>query len=234
MPPARIVFYLATLGGILFAARVVLDVGHPMHGPPPLWLAVLAISAYVALLVAGVLFLRLRMFADAIVRGPEDARGVALTFDGLEPKRLREVLGALDAHGVKATFFVLGRDAEEHRDVVEDIARRGHGVGVEGYARDPLFFLRGPRRVRRDLERALRSVEAVTKERPTLLRPSRGRTTPTIARIAEQLELVVVAWSRDRDDGAIVRVRAEDDAALRVALGLKVSPLADWLEADER
>jgi hypothetical protein len=75
VPPARIVFWAATLAGIGFAAYSVLT------SPPALHVAVACSFAYGALITAGVLFLRLRMFADAVIRGPEGARGVALTFD---------------------------------------------------------------------------------------------------------------------------------------------------------
>jgi len=196
MPLARLVFLAATLGGIAFAAYSTLT------EPPPLWGALLGAGAYVAIILAGVFVLGLRMFADAVIRGPEDARGVVLTFDdGPDPVHTRKVLDILDAHDAKATFFVIGRKVERHPDVVKEIVERGHAVGVHGYAHDRLFSLRGPRRVRRDLERAVRALEKVTNERPTLFRPPVGHTSPTIARIAEQLGLTMVGWSVAGYDG---------------------------------
>lgn len=227
MPPARVAFYASTLGGILVAARSVLTV------PPPLWLALGFALAYGAILLAGVLVLRLRMFADAVVAGPPGVRGIVLTFDdGPDPVHTRSVLDTLDAHGAKATFFVTGRKVDRHSEVLREIVQRGHDVGIHGFAHDRLFSLRGARRVRRDLERAIRAVEKITGARPTLFRPPIGHTNPTIARIAEQLELTVVGWTvaardglasadprkvaakitRSLDDGAIVRLH---DAAER-------------------
>jgi peptidoglycan-N-acetylglucosamine deacetylase len=196
MPAARVVFYLTTLGGIAFTAHAILT------RPPPLWAALLGAGVYVAVILAGVFVLRLRMFADAIIRGPEGARGVVLTFDdGPDPVHTRKVLDILDEHDAKATFFVIGRKAERHPEVIQEILARGHEVGVHGYAHDRLFSLRGPRRVRRDLERAVRALEKVTKQRPTLFRPPVGHTNPTIARIAEQLDLTMVGWSVAGYDG---------------------------------
>lgn len=218
MPPARFVFYAATLGGILLTVHAILN------GPPPLPVSIAAAVAYVAIILAGVFVLRLRMFADAVVRGPKDARGIVLTFDdGPDPVHTRKVLDILDAHDAKATFFLIGRKVEKHRDVVEEIVERGHDVGVHGFAHDRLFSLRGSRRVRRDLERAIRVLEKVTNERPTLFRPPIGHTNPTIARIAEQLDLTVVGWSVSGHDGiarakpAVVAARithALDDGAI--------------------
>ncbi len=262
MPPARALFWAATLAGVIVSIRSVLS------GPPPLALAIVLVVAYVGFFLAGVFVLRLRVFADAIVTGPDDARGVALTFDdGPHPEHTKKVLDVLDARGVKATFFVIGRKAEAHPEVVREILARGHSVGVHGYAHDRLFALRGSRRVKNDLERSIQLLEKITGKRPTLFRPPIGHTNPTIARVAEQLGLVVVGWSvRARDgiagatpakvvgrlaggiaDGAIVLLHdaAERDdrtpvapAALPAVLdaisarGLDVVDLTRWVDAE--
>jgi peptidoglycan/xylan/chitin deacetylase (PgdA/CDA1 family) len=235
MPPARAAFYLATLGGIVLTARAVLI------GPPPLWASVLAAAAYVAIVLAGVLSLRLRMFADAVVRGPARARGVALTFDDVDPAELSAVLEALDRAGAQATFFFFGERADG--EAIRAAARRGHAIGLHGHARDRPLALRGPRRVRRDLERAVRALEAVTEARPSLFRPPSGWTNPTIARVADQLELTIAGWSagqrtRALRDGDVVRIDREPSRALPDVLAaidaqnLCVAPLSAWIDEE--
>lgn len=262
MPPARIVFWAATVAGIGLTVRSVLT------EPPGLPLAIGLASLYFALLLSGVFVLRLRMFADAVVRGPADATGVVLTFDdGPDPVFTRQVLDTLDKHDAKATFFVIGRKAEAHRDVVEEILRRGHQVGVHGFAHDRFFALRGSKRVRSDLERAIGVLEEITGKTPTLFRPPIGHTNPTIARIADLLDLTVVGWSvRGRDglsgaspedvvsrisrglrDGAIVLLHDAPEHGTNKPAGvtalpaildkiasnnLRVVPLSSWLETD--
>jgi peptidoglycan/xylan/chitin deacetylase (PgdA/CDA1 family) len=214
MPPARIVFWAATIGGIAFTVRSVLT------EPPPLAICIAAAAFYLALLLCGVFVLRLRMFADAIVHGPSDATGVALTFDdGPDPVHTREVLDALDVHDAKATFFVIGKKAELHRDVVEEIIRRGHEVGVHGYEHDRFFSLRGSKRVRADLERAIRTLENITGKTPLLFRPPIGHTNPTIARVSDQLDLTMVGWSVRARDG-LARTKP-DDVLARISRGLE-------------
>jgi peptidoglycan/xylan/chitin deacetylase (PgdA/CDA1 family) len=164
--------------------------------------------------------LRLRMFADAVVRGPSDATGVVLTFDdGPDPIHTREVLDALDVHDAKATFFVIGKKAEQHRDVVEEIVRRGHQIGVHGFEHDRFFALRGSKRVRADLERAIRTLENITGKTPLLFRPPIGHTNPTIARISEQLDLTMFGWSVRARDG-LARTKP-DDVLARISRGLE-------------
>ena len=259
MPRARIVFLLATVGGIAFTVRSVLS------EPPSLPVAAACAALYFALLLCGVFVLRLRMFADAIVHGPDDANGVALTFDdGPDPIHTREVLDVLEKHDAKATFFVIGHKAEKHPELIREILERGHTLGVHGFAHDRFFSLRGSTRVRKDLERAIRTLEIITDQTPTLFRPPIGHTNPTIARIADQLDLTIVGWSvrardglasakpaavvsriaRGLEDGAIVLLHAAPERGSRGPAGvtalpeilekiasrnLRVVPLARWL-----
>src|SRR5262249_55781480 len=122
---------------------------------------------YVALVLSGVFVLRLRVFVDAVVHGPRGARGVALTFDdGPDPIWTPRVLEALDAAKAKATFFLIGRKAEAHPELVRAISARGHAIGLHSYEHDRLVALRSRKRVRADLERGIRVLEAITGERP--------------------------------------------------------------------
>jgi peptidoglycan/xylan/chitin deacetylase (PgdA/CDA1 family) len=59
---------------------------------------------------------------------------IALTFDdGPNPFWTDKILNILDAYGVKATFFIIGKWAEEYPEIVADIVNRGHTVGNHGY-----------------------------------------------------------------------------------------------------
>lgn len=227
MPLARVVFLAATIGGIFLT----------LYGlaaePPPLAVAIACALGYAAIIMSGVLFVRLRMFADAVVRGPDGARGVALTFDdGPDPETTREVLDVLERRGAKATFFVIGSKAVKHPELVREIAEKGHDLGVHGFSHDRLFSLRGSKRVRADLERAVRTLEEITKRRPLLFRPPIGHTNPTIARIADELDLVVIGWSVAARDG-LARAKPED-VVVRVARGLTDGAIVAMHDAAER
>jgi peptidoglycan/xylan/chitin deacetylase (PgdA/CDA1 family) len=179
-------------------------------GPPPLELSAIAMTAYFALVLGGVFVLRWRVFVDAVVRGPQGARGVALTFDdGPHPKWTPRVLATLAKHDAKATFFLVARKAEEHPDVVRAILDAGHAVGLHSYAHDRLFALRREGRVRGDLERGIAALEKLTGSRPTLFRPPIGHTNPVIARVVDKLDLTVVGWSAAGRDG-VASANAED------------------------
>ena len=231
MPPARVALYAATAGILAMTGYSV------AVRPPPAGWALLALLAYGALLLAGVFVIGLRVFADAIVRGPRGARGVALTFDdGPHPVWTPRVLAVLAEHGAVATFFVVGRKVEEHAQVVRAILDAGHAVQLHSYAHDRLFSLRTESRVRADLERGLAAIENVTGARPSLFRPPIGHTNPTIARVAEGLDLCIVGWSVRGRDG--IAGATPGDVASRVRRGLRgrgdSSLLHDAPEAGDR
>jgi peptidoglycan/xylan/chitin deacetylase (PgdA/CDA1 family) len=55
---------------------------------------------------------------------------IVLTFDdGPGPETISEVLAALEQHCVKATFFLLGRNAKRHPELVRRLVAAGHGIG---------------------------------------------------------------------------------------------------------
>jgi peptidoglycan/xylan/chitin deacetylase (PgdA/CDA1 family) len=62
-------------------------------------------------------------------------REVVLTFDdGPYPGLTRQILDALDAQCTKATFFVVGRMAVAHPDILRETLARGHTVGTHTWS----------------------------------------------------------------------------------------------------
>lgn len=60
---------------------------------------------------------------------------VALCFDdGPNPKVTPKILEILKEKGVKATFFLIGRRAEENSDIVKLIVEHGHDIGNHSYS----------------------------------------------------------------------------------------------------
>jgi peptidoglycan/xylan/chitin deacetylase (PgdA/CDA1 family) len=227
MPPARAALYGATAATIAISAYAV------AVRPLPLVWAAFALAGYVGLLLAGVLILRLRMFVDAVVRGPRGARGVALTFDdGPHPVWTPRVLAVLADHHVVATFFVAGHKVDAHPQVVRAILEAGHSLALHSHAHDRFLSLRSERRVREDLEQGAAAIERVAGERPVLFRPPIGHTNPTIARVVDDMDLVVVGWSvAGRDGLASARPAA---VAARVRRGLRDGAIVLLHDAPEK
>lgn len=123
------------------------------------------------------------------------ARQVALTFDdGPDPQYTPAVLDVLAAFGVTATFFLIGRNALAHPDLVRRIAAAGHEIA--NHTQDHLWLdsiaLPVVARQIRDAETSLRA----TGGRPgQLFRPPRGWTSPGVAAVTLAEGLRSVYWT---------------------------------------
>ncbi len=70
------------------------------------------------------------------VQEPEAKHKVYLTFDDGPSKQTEAVLDILDEYGVKATFFVVGKEGENVEERLQMIYERGHTLGMHSYSHD--------------------------------------------------------------------------------------------------
>ena len=104
-------------------------------------------------------------------QGATDKTKVALTFDdGPDPVWTPRILDVLKARGMKATFFVVGRNAEEHPELLRRIVAEGHELGNHSYTHGNLSEMPEWRQ-RLELGSTERLIEAETGRSTTLFRP---------------------------------------------------------------
>jgi peptidoglycan-N-acetylglucosamine deacetylase len=107
-------------------------------------------------------------------RGARDARRVALTFDdGPDPAWTSRVLDILAAHGVRATFFLVGQRAAREPATVRAIAGAGHEIGSHGWSHASLWLC-GPRRTEREIAQTKHLLGYLAGTPPALFRPPWG------------------------------------------------------------
>lgn len=125
---------------------------------------------------------------------PRETGRVALTFDdGPSPHTTPRTLDLLEELGMRATFFVLGGLAEAHPELVEDILRRGHGIGSHGYDHEH-HLLRSPGWIKQDVARSVEVLEGLGC-RPRWYRPTYGQLTARTILEARRHRMEVVLWS---------------------------------------
>jgi len=82
------------------------------------------------------------MGVGALAHGPRNEPKLALTFDdGPNPETTPELLAALDEVEAKATFFLTGRQAEAHPELVERIREAGHEIASHGRVHRPPILM---------------------------------------------------------------------------------------------
>jgi peptidoglycan-N-acetylglucosamine deacetylase len=227
MPTARAVFWIATLGALALVARTF------WLGPLPLAVPVTAMLGYLALLTLGVILPRWEMFAD-VVEGAEPGRNmVALTFDdGPDEHSTRRVLETLDRYRAKATFFVIGRKAEQLPELMRAIIDAGHELGIHGYAHSRLTAFRSGAFIDTDLRRARSVLSPYVAGKVLWFRPPVGHVTLRIGQLAKKHELKIVCWTVRALDG-LPGVNP-DKVAKRVCRNLEDGGIVALHDAHER
>jgi peptidoglycan/xylan/chitin deacetylase (PgdA/CDA1 family) len=131
-----------------------------------------------------------------------ERRAVAITVDdGPDPRYTPAVLAALHRHGIRATFFVVGRNAAAHPSLVRAIADEGHHLANHSWSHPDLRHL-PEAQVRDELQRTSELLEKATGRATTWFRAPGGDWAPVTMRVCSALGLRPMGWSVDPADWA--------------------------------
>lgn len=137
---------------------------------------------------------RSQWLGATVWRGRADTSSVALTFDDGPSEDTERVLDVLDGYGLRAAFFMVGREVERRPQTARRVADGGHEIGNHSYTH-PIYLYRRPRETRQQLERTQAVIADVTGVRARLARPPCGVRTPAYFRAARALRLQTVQWT---------------------------------------
>jgi peptidoglycan/xylan/chitin deacetylase (PgdA/CDA1 family) len=132
-----------------------------------------------------------------------ESKRIALTFDdGPTAGTTERVLDALgDAGGAKATFFVVGTNAEREPGLLRRIHDEGHLIGNHTYHHSHYGMMRTLPWWKRQIRQTDDLIESIIGVRPALFRPPMGVKTWHTTRAARELGHTIVTWSRRAMDG---------------------------------
>ncbi|MES2886807.1 MAG: polysaccharide deacetylase family protein [Pseudomonadota bacterium] len=154
-----------------------------------------------------------RLGAAATAQG-----ALALTIDdGPDPEVTPWVLDALEAHGIRATFFCIAERARRHPRCVQQIVERGHSVQNHSYSHPHSFSLRGPRGLRQEIRAAQAVLTELSGQQPTCFRAPAGLRNPFLDPVLHREGLQLVSWTRRGFD---TRERSPQKVADRLTIRL--------------
>ncbi len=149
-------------------------------------------------------FLRIIPYAQAEVykSAAITDKKIALTFDdGPHYKYTAQILDILKKYGIKATFFVIGVNAEKLPSQVKRAHDEGHEIGNHTYSHPHLKNI-SVAQLESQIEKSSEVIEKITGSRPTLFRPPEGYCENSVAATAEKMGYTVILWSQDTMDWA--------------------------------
>jgi peptidoglycan/xylan/chitin deacetylase (PgdA/CDA1 family) len=158
----------------------------------------LVLVLWIALAAMLVTSRRTQLFVPTIFQGPGTEARIAFTFDdGPDPTFTPQVLEVLREFGAKATFFVVGRCADAHPELLARTAREGHLIASHTYSHANTFHFWSASRMAADIARGIDAVERVVGTRPRYFRPPQGLRVPPLREALASLATPVscVTWT---------------------------------------
>ncbi len=142
------------------------------------------------------------IFGEAVACVQTTQPMVALTFDdGPHPLYTPAILDILDAYGAKATFFVLGRHAEQNPAILMAMAAEGHDIGNHSFYHYDLNKRR-PEVIREEIRRTDDLITAAGYRNEILFRPPYGHANLSVMAALKSMQRMIVRWDVDLRDWA--------------------------------
>ncbi|SCE82521.1 Peptidoglycan/xylan/chitin deacetylase, PgdA/CDA1 family [Micromonospora purpureochromogenes] len=127
---------------------------------------------------------------------------VALTFDdGPDPRYTPQVLEILREFHVRATFCVVGENAQAHPELIRAIAADGHTLCNHTWQHDVQLGQRSPAAIRADLLRTNQVIHDIVPDAPIAwYRQPGGAWTYPVVSVARELGMTSLHWTVDPSD----------------------------------
>lgn len=154
---------------------------------------------------------------------------IALTFDdGPHPYLTPLILDILKEYGIRATFFLIGENAEHYPELVNRIRDEGHEIGNHTYSHVQ------SNKVENDcLEEELLHCESViggiSDIRPKLFRPPCGSIDEDLGEICDALGYRVILWSIDTRDWCHIPGKQIAETVLKSVKGGDIILMHDYI-----
>ena len=137
-----------------------------------------------------------RLFGPVATRFDTAAPEVWLTIDDGPSPDTPAILDLLDAHGAKATFFLVGERAQARPELVREIAARGHAIANHSQTHPQArFWALGPRAMRREILDCQRVLTGITGTAPRWFRAVVGHANPFVHAPLREAGLARLGWS---------------------------------------
>lgn len=181
---ALVVFFALLLTGFL--------------GNVPVWLYVVFIIIWIVITAIGSFQIRLNYHLQSFNHNYKTSGNyISITFDdGPNPEFTPKVLSLLNDHNAKATFFLIGKKAEKHPNLVQQIIAEGHTIGNHSYSHSNNFGFFPSQKVTDELKQSNSILKQITGKEIKMFRPPFGVTNPNIKKALKSTRHFSIGWSK--------------------------------------
>lgn len=129
-----------------------------------------------------------------------DEKKIAFSFDATwGAERTPKILDILDRYQIKTTFFLTNIWLKDYAPQAQEIARRGHEIGMHS-ATHPQFTSLSEAQMQKELQDNHDRILEVTGKKPKLFRPPFGDYNNQVIEVVKRMGFIPIQWSIDSLD----------------------------------
>jgi len=188
---------ISLIAGVLMSIAVV-------YYKLPAWSLVILLIVWLLITAYGVTQIRSGYFLKSLSNNPSiKEKKVAITFDDGPDHNTLDIIDILEKYNVKATFFCIGEQIDNHPEIAKKIIEKGHVIGNHTYTHSRFIDIFGTNKFTKEIEDANSSIKRVTGKVSLLFRPPYGITNPNIAKAVQRTGHKVIGWNKRSFDTTI-------------------------------
>ncbi len=182
----------------LFLVIFLLLVLFGFFGEVPVWLYLLFVFIWILITAIGSFQIQWNYHLQSLNHNYQTSENhISITFDdGPNAEFTPKVLALLKNHNAKATFFLIGKNAEKHPEIVRQIIEEGHTIGNHSYSHSKNFGFFASEKVAAELKQTNAVLREITGKELKLFRPPYGVTNPNIKKALKITEHCSIGWSK--------------------------------------
>ncbi|HET8804455.1 MAG TPA: polysaccharide deacetylase family protein [Aequorivita sp.] len=167
-------------------------------GDVPVWLYVLFVFIWVLITAIGSFQIKMNYHFQSLNHNFKTSENhISITFDdGPNPDFTPKVLSLLKENNAKATFFLIGKNAERHPEIVRQIIEDGHTIGNHSYSHSRNFGFFSSEKVAAELNQSNAILKKITGNEIKMFRPPFGVTNPNIKKALKNTGHFSIGWSK--------------------------------------
>lgn len=160
------------------------------------WLIIGFIFGYATFILVVSSNIQLNFFVQAYNFNPYvPGREIAITFDDGPVENTREILEILHKYKVKASFFCIGKNIEQHPEILKQIIENGHFVGNHTYTHTRKMGFLSTERLVEEIQKCDEVIKKIAGVTPLTFRPPFGIINPKTQRALKMTGHKVIGWN---------------------------------------
>jgi peptidoglycan/xylan/chitin deacetylase (PgdA/CDA1 family) len=125
---------------------------------------------------------------------------VLLTFDdGPSIEWTSKIAGTLKENNIKGVFFIVGKSASKHPQIIKELLQSGMEIGVHSYSHKSLPYL-STKEIEEEIDKTIESIRSASGVTPIYFRPPYGFYNKEVIEIARSRNLTTILWTKNAKD----------------------------------